>query len=115
MSALRHWFDWYSLSGLRLLFITLDRSPSTSADLLVTFILTVMMSYDLNPRMNGLVLRKRAQLHAECSFSPAATEPNPQAGRPRQEPGALHRHLPMDGTWVPIETGATVTLSKFTV
>lgn len=74
-----------------------------------------MMSYYLKPKTNGFVLRKSSQLHAESSFFPAATEPNPQAGRPRQEPGTLHRHLPMDGTWVPIETGATVTLSKFTV
>lgn len=45
-------------------------------------------------------------------FFPAATEPNPQAGHPHQEPGARPTHLPMDGTWVPIET---VTLSKFSV
>lgn len=48
-------------------------------------------------------------------LSSTATEPNPQAGRPRQELGALHRRLPMDGTWGPIEKDATATLSKFGV
>lgn len=48
-------------------------------------------------------------------LSCAATEPNPRVGRPRQEPGALHRRLPMDGTWGPIEKDVTATLSKFSV
>lgn len=47
--------------------------------------------------------------------SSAATGPNPQAGRPLQGPGVLHRDPPMDGTWAPIERGVTATSSKFPV
>ena len=42
----------------------------------------------------------------------AATGPDPQAGRPLQGPGVLHRDPPMDGTWAPIERGVTATSSK---
>ncbi len=50
----------------------------------------------------------------ELSFlsSSAVTGPNPQAGRPRQGPGAHRRDPPMDGTWAPIERGVTATSSK---
>lgn len=42
----------------------------------------------------------------------AATGPNPQAGRPLQGPGVLHRDPQMDGTWAPTERGVTATSSK---
>lgn len=63
-------------------------------------------------RIHGCMLDKDFDINSMLILFPAATEPNPRAGRPRQEPGAHHTHLPMDGTWVPIET---VTLSKFSV
>lgn len=68
------------------------------------------------------MLCKNTLLHVEWRFwrkfnvpFSAATESNPRVGHPRQEPGALRRHLPMDGTWAPIEKSATVTLSKLHV
>lgn len=84
-----------------------------------------MILYYLKRRMNRLVLRYvRKHFCAlkedfwqkfNVPFSATATEPNHRVGRPRQEPGALRRRLPMDGTWAPVETGVTVTLSKLHV
>lgn len=76
--------------------------------------ISIISLTDIVPDDAGLV--KQISLKLDLSFtsssSSAATGPNPQAGRPLQGPGVVHRDPPMAGTWAPIERGVTVTSSK---
>lgn len=59
-----------------------------------------------------MITKSGAKLDLTPLSASAATGPNPQAGRPLQGPGVLHRDPQMDGTWAPTERGVTATSSK---